>query len=71
MTGVGFATEGDQGLSTGDELMIRMVFDKSEYPELEVLAEVVYLLDRYAGCRLKEMTPQQEEALASYLVLIP
>jgi len=71
MTGVGFAAGGDQGLSTGDELIIRMVFDKSECPELEVVAEVVYVLDEYAGCRFKEMSPQQEETLASYLVLIP
>ena len=72
MTGVGFSLEGDHCLSGSDALKLRMVFDKGDHSDVQVVAEVVHISNNgYAGCRFKEMTPQQEEALASYLVLIP
>jgi hypothetical protein len=71
MTGAGLAVGGKHGLAQGDELALRIVFDKGDYSELEVAAEVVYLRDGYAGCRFKDLSPDQEEVLASYLVLIP
>ena len=71
MTGAGLAVGGNHGLAQGDELVLQMVFDKGDYSKLDVVAEVVYLLDGYAGCRFKDLSPDQEEVLASYLVLIP
>jgi len=71
MTGVGFVAEDGHRLLAGDEVMLRIVFDKGESTQMEVVGEVVHLSDTYAGCRFKEMSSQQEETLASYLVLIP
>ena len=72
MTGVGFTLQGDHGLSGSDLLKLQMVFDKGDCSDVEFVAEVVHISNNgYAGCRFKEMSLQQEEALASYLVLIP
>jgi hypothetical protein len=32
---------------------------------------VIHTAHGYAGCRFKEIPPQQEDALVSYLVTIP
>ncbi len=70
MTGIGFQAD-DNCLSPSDELRLRMVFDKGEHPDLELAAEVVHVSNGYAGCQFKDMSPDQVEILASYLILIP
>ena len=71
MTGVGFIPEAGQGLSEGDELTLHIVMDKSEFEDIQVAVEVIHVSERFVGCRFRGLSPQQEDGLVSYLMLIP
>jgi hypothetical protein len=71
MTGVGFITAGDDSLSKGDELTIRFTLDDDGHTQIETSAVVKHVRDKAVGCAFSGLMSRQEEALASFLMLIP
>ena len=71
MTGVGFIAEEGHSIAVGDELVVHIGFDKSDIEDIKVTVAVIHIYDRLVGCHFKEITPQTEDRLASYLMLIP
>jgi len=71
MTGVGFITAGDDSLSEGDELTLRFTLDDEGHTRIETSAVVKHVRDKAVGCGFSGLTSRQEEALASFLMLIP
>jgi hypothetical protein len=71
MTGVGFIAEQGHCISEGDKLTLHIVMDKSEFGDMQVVVEVIHISERSVGCRFKGLSSQQEDGLASYLMLMP
>jgi hypothetical protein len=71
MTGLGFITAEDDSLSKGDELTIRFTLDDDAHTPIETSAVVKHVRDKAVGCAFSGLPSRQEEALASFLMLIP
>ena len=71
MMGVGFATTGNHCLSENNELSLRIRLDDNKGCEIEAVAVVIHVLDKFVGCRFKELSPHYEDKLATYLMGMP
>jgi hypothetical protein len=71
MTGLGCITEEGHGIAVGDELIVHIILDKTEFEDIKVTVAVIHIYERLVGCHFKELTSQTEDRLASYLMLIP
>ncbi|MBW2109502.1 MAG: PilZ domain-containing protein [Deltaproteobacteria bacterium] len=71
MTGVGFAPEGPHRILKGDILMLRFVLDDNAKTTIEAPVVVAHARPEFVGCAFKDLSPEQEDALASYLIRIP
>jgi hypothetical protein len=70
MTGVGFLSMGEMSISEGDEVILNFVLVDKDQTVMETKAIVVYVKDSFAGCTFTELSPQQEDTLASFLMHI-
>jgi len=71
MTGVGFATAVNHCLSENNELSLRIRLDDDKDCEIEAVAVVIHVFDKFVGCRFKELSTHYEDKLVNYLMLIP
>ena len=68
MTGVGFLSMGTLPISNGDEVTLNFVLMDEHQTVMETAVIIVYVDGQFAGCSFKELSPQQEEVLASFLM---
>lgn len=71
MTGIGFAPKGPHGILKGQTLLLRFVLDDEAKTPIETQAVVAHARPEFVGCAFKDLSPEQEDALATYLIRIP
>jgi c-di-GMP-binding flagellar brake protein YcgR len=68
MTGIGFSTAGSHSMKPGDQVLLQFVLMDENRTGMEIVATVVRVGETMIGCSFQSLSPEQEEALASFFM---
>jgi hypothetical protein len=70
MTGIGFFPVGRHSLKQGDQVLLQFVLTDANKTGMEVVAVVVRVSETMIGCSFQSLSPEQDDALASFFMTI-
>lgn len=71
MTGLAFTTKKNHTLRKGDELALRLTLDDETCTEIQAHVTIKHISGDFVGCSIKDISVEDDEALANYLMRIP